>query len=240
MPDDAVRISPSLMCADQGALAEEVRALEALGADLLHFDLMDGRFAPNLPLGLGVLADLRRRTRLPFDVHLMVEDNDWFVERVAAIGAEQIAVHAESSVHLDRTLALVRERGSRAGVALNPATPLSVLDYVLGRLDFVLLMAVNPGFAGQAIVPGAIAKIADCRAYLRRRGSEAPIAVDGNVSFENIPLMVAAGAGVLVAGSSSLYRPGATRAENFRRAREAIAAGLARRAPGAKSGEHSR
>lgn len=224
-----VQISPSLMCADQCALADEARILEEVGVDFLHLDIMDAHFAPNMPMGLGALAGLRSRTKIPFDVHLMVEDNDWFVEQILEIGAEQIAVHFESSVHLDRTLATIQSAGAKAGVALNPATPIDVLDYTLERLDFVLLMTVNPGFAGQQMVPSAIRKISDCRDYLERNGKVVPISVDGNVSFERIPAMVAAGADILVAGTSSLYYSGGTRADNMLRTKEVIADGLAAR-----------
>lgn len=221
-----VLVAPSLMCADSGHLAEEIRRLEDLGADWLHFDIMDGRFVPNLPLGLGLVRDARRLTALPFDVHLMVRENDLFVDLLAPIGVERIYVHAESSVHLDRTLDRIRQAGARAGVALNPATPLSALEYVLERLDGILLMTVNPGYAGQKLVPSAIRKIADARAYLDRRGIHVPIEVDGNVSFEHIPAMVAAGADVLVAGSSSLYRAGGSREENFAKLDRAVRKGL--------------
>ncbi|MGQ9589362.1 MAG: ribulose-phosphate 3-epimerase [Planctomycetota bacterium] len=224
--DRRVLVAPSLMCADAGYLAEEIRRLEELGADWLHFDVMDGRFVPNLPLGLGLIRDARRLTALPFDVHLMVRENDLFVDLLASIGVERISVHAESAVHLDRTLERIRQTGARAGVALNPATPLSALDYVLERLDYLLLMTVNPGYAGQKLVPSAIRKIADARAYLERRELRVPIEVDGNVSFEHIPRMVAAGADVLVAGSSSLYRAGRSRAENFARLERAVREGL--------------
>jgi ribulose-phosphate 3-epimerase len=217
------------MCADACRLGEEVRTLEDLGADSLHFDLMDGHFVPNMPMGLGILAALRGKTHLPFDVHLMVEKNDWFIEEIAKIGAEQISVHAESAVHLDRSLALIRSHGIRAGVALNPATPLSALDYVVDRLDVVLLMTVNPGFAGQTLVPATLQKIADCRACLGERGSRALIEVDGNVSFENVPEMVAAGADILVAGSSSLYSKGASLRQNMERLRASGRDGLQRR-----------
>jgi len=222
----AIRLAPSIMCADICHLEESVRRLEQAGADLLHFDLMDAHFVPNMPLGLEVLRGLRGKTSLPFDVHLMVDNNDFFVERCAEIGAQQISVHAESAPHLDRTLALIRGHGIKAGVALNPATPLAAFDYVLEQLDFVLLMTVNPGFAGQALVPSALRKIADCRRTLDQRGLTIPIEVDGNVSFENIPRMVAAGGAILVAGSSSLFHAGASLGENMRRTREAIALGL--------------
>jgi ribulose-phosphate 3-epimerase len=222
----SVRISPSLMCADAARLLDDVQALEAVGVDLLHFDIMDGQFVPNMPLGLGVLSALRGKTSIPFDVHLMVQNNDWFIEQIADIGAEYIAVHAESAVHLDRSLSLIRSNGIQAGAALNPATPLEALTYVVDRLDFVLIMTVNPGYAGQKLVPATIQKIADCREFLTDHGSKIPISVDGNVSFENIPPMVKAGADILVAGTSSLYAKGATIRENMDHMQERIGTGL--------------
>ncbi|MGD0093310.1 MAG: ribulose-phosphate 3-epimerase [Planctomycetota bacterium] len=224
-----VLLSPSLMCSDLCHLEESIRKLEGHGAELLHMDIMDAHFTPNMPLGLETPRQLRPKTALPFDVHLMVNDNDFFVRAAAALGAQMISVHVESSVHLDRTLALIRTLGARAGAALNPATPLDALDYVLERLDFVLLMTVNPGFAGQEAVPSAFRKIRDCCAYLAARGLRIPIEVDGNVSFENIPGMVAAGADILVAGSSSLFSAQGSLEENFRKTREMIALGLAAR-----------
>jgi len=221
-----VQLAPSLMCADLCHLEESVRRLERHGAELLHIDIMDARFTPNMPLGFETLRQLRPKTALPFDVHLMVKDNDFFVRESVALGAQMISVHVESSLHFDRTLALIRLLGARAGAALNPATPLAALDYVLERLDFVLLMAVNPGFAGQNAVPSAIRKISDCRAYLAARGVKIPIQVDGNVSFANIPRMVAAGADILVAGSSSLFSAEGALEDNFRKTREAVARGL--------------
>ena len=223
----SVRIFPSLMCADLCNLEREVAELEALGVEALHVDLMDARFVPNMPLGLATLEQLRSRTELPFDVHLMVEDNDFFVQRLGTIGVQSISVHVESAVHLDRTLAAIREQGARAGAALNPATPLTALEYVLERLDYVLIMTVNPGFAGQMLVPAAIRKIADCRAFLDARDSAIPIQVDGNVSFEHIPRMVAAGAEILVAGTSSLFHPATSRPKNFERMQRAIKEGVA-------------
>ena len=231
--DSPVLVAPSVMCADQACLADEVKKLEAVGVDLLHMDLMDTHFVPNMPMGLGALASLRDKTSLPFDVHLMVERNDWFIGELATIGVEQISVHAESSVHLDRTLALIREHGMKAGCALNPATPLSALDYVFDRLDFVVLMTVNPGYAGQKLVPATIGKIADCRNLLASRGLEIPIEVDGNVSFQNVPGMVAAGADILVAGTSSIYHRGGSLKENMARLKETIDAGCATRGAGA-------
>jgi ribulose-phosphate 3-epimerase len=222
----AVRVAPSMMCADLLHLAENVRALEKAGADILHLDIMDTVFAPNMPLGLEILKRLRTITDLPFDVHLMVVNNSFFIKEFARIGAQMVSVHAESTVHLDRTLDLIRSRGMEAGVALNPATPLSTLDHVLDKLDFVLIMTVNPGYAGQKLVPETLRKISDCRAYLEERDCAIPIEVDGNVSFENIPKMVAAGADILVAGTSSLFCREGSASENMTKTREAIESGL--------------
>lgn len=224
-----IQIAPSMMCADLWRLAEQVRELEAAPVDLFHFDLMDAHFVPNMPLGLGLIEQLRAHSDLPFDAHLMVENNDFFVEKLAGIGVEQISVHAESALHLDRTLALIRGHGIKAGVALNPATPLSALEYVLEQLDFVVIMTVNPGFAGQKMVPAALRKIADCRAFLRKNELNIPIQVDGNVSFENIPPMVAAGADILVGGTSSVFHKEGSIRQNVARTRQVSAQGLARR-----------
>lgn len=218
-----------MMCADVWRLADVVRELESAGVDMLHFDVMDAHYVPNLPLGLAMLEQLRQHTHLPFDVHLMVENNDFFIEQLASIGVQLISVHAESALHLDRTLTLIRTAGIQAGVALNPATPLCALDYVLEHLDYVLIMTVNPGYAGQRLVPSAMRKIADCRSYLQACGRQLPIQVDGNVSFEHIPHMVAAGADILVAGTSSVFHKDGTLSENTRRVRQAIERGCAMR-----------
>ncbi len=226
-----VQIAPSIMCADQCHLEESIRGLESAGADLLHFDLMDTHFTPNMPLGLVTLEQLRPLTHLPYDAHLMVTNPDFFIRELARIGVQYCSVHAEACPHLDRTLTLLRDSGMKAGVALNPATPLNVLEYVLDRLDFVLIMTVNPGFAGQKLVPAGLRKIADCRAYLdrQRAAQRIPIEVDGNVSFEHIPAMVAAGADMLVAGTSSIFHSGGSLQANTTRLRDAITQGLARR-----------
>ena len=224
-----IRLAPSVMCADLCNLETAIRELEASGIDLLHFDLMDAHFVPNMPIGLALIEQLRPKTDCAFDIHLMVENNDFFVEAVAKIGVQQIAVHVESATHLDRTLAVIQAHGIKAGAALNPATPLSALDYVLARLDFVLIMTVNPGFAGQKLVPATLRKISECRALLENRGVTLPIEVDGNVSFENIPKMVAAGADILVGGTSSVFHTSGLRCENIQRIEQAIEAGLAGR-----------
>jgi ribulose-phosphate 3-epimerase len=228
-PDRPVRVSPSMMCVDPGHMEDALRQLEAAGADMLHLDMADGHFVPNLLLGLDVVRWLRPATALPLDVHLMVENPDVYVDPLAEIGVDYVAVHAEVCRHLDRTLTEIRRRGMKAGVALNPATPLEAIDYVLERLDFVLLMTVNPGFAGGKLVASGIRKIADCRRYLSEHDLSIPIMVDGNVSFQHIPKMVAAGADVLVAGTSSWFNSNAPLAENVRKTEKAIAAGLEKR-----------
>lgn len=225
-PDRPVRVSPSMMCVDPGHMEDALRQLEAAGAEMLHLDMADGHFVPNLLLGLDVARWLRPKTALPLDVHLMVENPDVYVEPLAEIGVDYVAVHVEACRHLDRTLTQIRQKGMNAGVALNPATPLDGILYVLERLDFVLLMAVNPGFAGGKLVASAIRKIADCRRFLTEHELSIPIMVDGNVSFQHIPKMVAAGAGVLVAGTSSWFDRKAPLIENVRKTEEAIAAGL--------------
>lgn len=221
-----VAISASMMCADQVHLEEDVRRLEAAGIDYLHFDLMDAHFTPNMPLGLTLIEQLRPYTDLPFDVHLMVQDNDFFLRKLAPLGVQMVSLHVESSRHLDRTLRLARDLGFKVGAALNPATPLRRLTHVVDLLDFILLMTVNPGFAGQKLVPATLGKISECREALQRRGVDIPIQVDGNVSFANIPGMVGRGADNLVAGSSSVFHRTATIHRNAARMRECIAEGL--------------
>ena len=226
MSQNGVLVAPSIMCADLCNLESDVKALESIGVDLLHFDLMDAHFVPNMPIGLELLSQLRPKTDCPYDVHLMVEDNDFFISKLSEIGVQQITVHAESALHLDRTLGLIRDCGIKAGLALNPATPIGAINYVLDRIDYILIMTVNPGFAGQSMVPSALQKIADCQTFLQQRDVSLPIEVDGNVSFENIPKMVGAGANILVAGSSSIFNRYGSLSENAECVREAISQGL--------------
>ena len=196
------RIAPSILSADFARLGEEVAAVEAAGADLLHFDVMDNHYVPNLTIGPLVCASLRPRTRLPIDVHLMVKPVDRIIPDFAKAGANIISFHPEASEHVDRTLALIRECGCKAGLAFNPATPLSHLDHTLDKLDLVLLMSVNPGFGGQQFIPSILSKIAEVRQRIARAGREVWLEVDGGVKTDNIGAIAKAGADTFVAGSA--------------------------------------
>ena len=197
-----LRIAPSILSADFARLRDEVQAVEAGGADLLHVDVMDGRFVPNLSIGVPVVEALARVSRLPLDVHLMVVEPERHIAAFAQAGASLIAVHVEASPHLDRTLAAVRRLGVQAGAALNPATPAETLAPVADLLDFVLVMSVNPGFSGQRFIPRSPAKVRAVRATLDGAGSRAGIAVDGGIQPGNAAQVVGAGADVLVAASA--------------------------------------
>jgi ribulose-phosphate 3-epimerase len=203
-----IKISASLMCADLRHLEGQIREMEAAGVDWLHFDIMDGHFVPNFTLGPHFVQQVNAMSDLPCDVHLMVEEPDPYIGVFVEAGADVVVVHQEACRHLDRTLQVIRSEGAVAGVALNPATPLNTLEYVVDEVDLVLIMTVNPGFAGQALVPATMRKIAECAERLGRAGREIDLQVDGNVSPENARRMCAAGANVLVAGSASLFRPG--------------------------------
>jgi ribulose-phosphate 3-epimerase len=197
-----IRIAPSILSADFGRLAEEVRAVEAAGADWIHVDVMDGRFVPNITIGPLVVEAVRRVTKLPVDVHLMIVEPERYVEAFAKAGADLISVHAEASPHLHRTLQAIRAAGARPAVALNPATPLDCLEYVLGDLDMVLLMSVNPGFGGQSYVPAVTEKIRRLRRMADERGQELEIEVDGGIKPSTVGAVAQAGANVLVAGTA--------------------------------------
>lgn len=198
----SVTIAPSILSADFSRLAEEIRAAEEGGAGSIHVDVMDGRFVPNLTLGPIVVGGLRRLTRLPLDVHLMVEEPDHLVPAFAEAGADHITVHVEAIRHLDRTLSLIRSLGKGAGVALNPATPVASIEPVLGIVDMVLVMTVNPGFGGQRFIGYTKEKIRFLRARIGEAGYDCRIEVDGGINLETAGEVVGAGAEVLVAGAA--------------------------------------
>ena len=198
----SLRIAPSILSADFARLRDEVQAVEAGGADLLHIDVMDGRFVPNLSIGVPVVEALARVSRLPLDVHLMIVEPERHIDAFAQAGASLIAVHVEASARLDRALAAIRRRNVQAGAALNPATPAETLAPVADLLDFVLVMSVNPGFSGQRFIPRSPEKIQAVRVVLERAGSRAGIAVDGGIQPGNAAQVVGAGADVLVAASA--------------------------------------
>ena len=195
-------LSPSLLAADFSRLAEDIRNVEEAGAQYLHLDVMDGAFVPSISFGMPVIQSLRKNSNMTFDVHLMIEDPDRYLDEFAAIGADILTVHAEACTHLDRTIQKIHQLGKKAGVALNPATPLSVIEWVLPEVDMVLLMSVNPGFGGQKYIPYVTDKIRVLRAMVDGRGLETDIEVDGGVSLANVSSVLEAGANVMVAGSA--------------------------------------
>ena len=195
-------LAPSILAADFGRLGDELARVERGGADVVHVDVMDGRFVPNLTLGPMIVAAARRHTRLPLDVHLMILEAERHVDAFVDAGASWISVHVEAQPHLQRTVAHLKERGVQAGVALNPATPLSTLEEILPELHHVLVMSVNPGFGGQRFLPASLDKISRLRTLVRTRGLKTLIEVDGGVDAGNAAQLVAAGADVLVAGTA--------------------------------------
>ena len=195
-----ILIAPSVLSADFARLGEEVRTVDAAGADWIHVDVMDGRFVPNITIGPLVVAAIRKRTRLPLDVHLMIVEPERYVAEFVAAGADMVTVHVEACTHLQRTLAQIRELGARAGVALNPSTPPAALDFVLDELDLVLVMSVNPGFGGQSFIPSAHRKLREVKKLLGTRPID--VSVDGGVKADLAKSLVEDGASTLVAGSA--------------------------------------
>ena len=197
-----VKIAPSILSADFMRLGDEIRAAEAAGADMLHLDIMDGHFVPNITIGPGVVEAVRKVTSLPLDVHLMIEEPDKFIGDFVKAGADYITVHAEASVHMHRTVQWIKESGVKAGVSLNPATPIWSLDHILPDIDMVLLMSVNPGFGGQEFITCVLDKIKTLRNLINERGLNVPIEVDGGVKPDNAKEIASAGADILVMGSA--------------------------------------
>ncbi|BCA80930.1 ribulose-phosphate 3-epimerase [Desulfuromonas sp. AOP6] len=197
-----VKIAPSILSADFSRLGEEIAAIERGGADYVHVDVMDGHFVPNITIGPLVLEAARRSTSLPLDVHLMIENPDLYIPQFAEAGADILTVHQEAVPHLHRTVQLIRSLGKKAGVSINPATPVSTLEVILDEVDLILVMSVNPGFGGQSFIPAALTKIEALRQMIDRRGLSIELEVDGGVKADNIRQVAAAGADVFVAGSA--------------------------------------
>ena len=208
-------LSPSILSADFGTLREDLRVLEEAGTKYLHFDMMDGDFVPNISFGMPVIQSVRKDNHCFFDVHMMVSEPGRYIDAVADAGADGITVHQEACTHLDRTLQQIRERGLKAGVALNPATPISTLDCVLPMLDLVLIMSVNPGFGGQKLIPYTIEKIRALRKQTDALGLELNIGIDGGVTLDNVQGIKDAGANFFIAGSA-VFKPRERMAENVK------------------------
>jgi len=216
-----IRVAPSILAADFAKLGEEVRALDAAGADVIHIDVMDGHFVPNLTIGPAVIQALRPHTDLPFDVHLMIVPVDPLLPAFAEAGADILTVHPEAGPHVHRSLQLIKSLGKKAGLSLNPGTPASVAAPLLELVDLVLVMSVNPGFGGQSFIPGALAKIAALRDMIDAGGRAIDLEVDGGISFETAPEAVAAGADLLVAGTATFQGGAEHYAANMARLRGA-------------------
>ena len=203
-----IKIAPSILAADLLRLGEQIKAVERAGADRIHIDIMDGQFVPNISLGVPVVEAIRRATSIPLETHLMIQHPERYIETFVRAGADHVIVHQEASPHLNRTVQSIKRLGKKAGVALNPSTPAVMLEEVLDDLDLVLIMTVNPGFGGQHFIDQTLRKIGQVRGQLDARNRACELEVDGGIDIETVPKVVAAGARVLVAGTSIFARPG--------------------------------
>jgi ribulose-phosphate 3-epimerase len=219
----SVRIAPSILSANFAALGDAVAAVERGGADLIHVDVMDGHFVPNITIGPPVVESIKRVATVPLDVHLMITNPDRYIDAFVRAGAAMISVHVEVSPHLHRTVHAIKSAGVQAGVVLNPATPIGALEAIARDVDFVLVMSVNPGFGGQAFIPRSESRVADVRALLDRASNPAPVEIDGGIDRTNVGRVVAAGAEIIVAGSAVFHAPDPERATRELKAAAALA-----------------
>ena len=208
----SVLIAPSILSANFAALGDAIAAVERGGADLIHVDVMDGHFVPNITIGPPVVASIRRVAKIPLDVHLMITDPDKYIDSFAEAGAAMISVHVEVLPHLHRTVHAIKALGAKAGVVLNPSTPVVALEEIAGDVDFVLVMSVNPGFGGQTFIPRSESKVREVRALLDRVGNSAAVEIDGGIDKQNVARVVSAGARIIVAGSAVFHSPDPERA----------------------------
>jgi len=225
----SVLLAPSILSADFAALGDAIAAVERGGADLIHVDVMDGHFVPNITIGPPVVKSIKRIAKVPLDVHLMIEEPDRYIEAFAAAGAALLSVHVEVLPHLHRTVHAIKALGVKAGVVLNPSTPVGALEEIAGDVDFVLVMSVNPGFGGQTFIPRSEPKVRDVRALLDRAGNPAPVEIDGGIDLHNVARVVSAGARMLVSGSAVFNTPDPERAT--RELKEAALAALSSPVP---------